>query len=86
MKKKIIIFTNNERSINVIKSLLRKHQVILIVVSKKFLTKDLVNKISNFNIKTIYFENYIKSLKKRFYLNHQILLFAVDFPKKFPKK
>lgn len=86
MKKKIIIFTNNERSINVIKSLLRKHHVILIVVSKKFLTKDLVNKISNFNIKTIYFENYIKSLKKKILFKSPDFIICCGFPKKISKE
>ena len=62
MKKKIIIFTNNERSINIIKKLNHKYAIDLIVLSKKFLTKKLISKIKKFKKKIIYFENSKKLL------------------------
>ena len=86
MKKKIILFTNNERSINVIKSLSKEHQIILIVVSKKFLTKNLEKKILNFNIKTIYFENYIKKLKEKLLFQSPDFIICCGFPKKISRE
>ncbi len=62
--KKIIIFTNNERSINIIKRLKKKYKINLIVLSKKFLTKNLISKIKRFNKKIIYFEKSKKLFTK----------------------
>ena len=53
--KKITIFTNNERSLNIIKKLKKKYEINLIVLSKRFLTEKLVSEIRKFNIKIIYF-------------------------------
>ena len=62
--KKITIFTNNERSLNIIKKLKKKYEINLIVLSKRFLTEKLVSEIRKFNIKIIYFEKSKKLLAK----------------------
>ena len=81
MKKEIIIFTNNERSINIIKKLNHKYEINLIVLSKKFLTKKIILKIKKFKKKIIYFDNSKKLLAKIINEKPDFIL-CCGFPKK----
>ena len=85
MKKEIIIFTNNERSINIIKKLNHKYEINLIVLSKKFLTKKLISKIKKFKKKIIYFENSKKLLTTMINKKPDFIL-CCGFPKKISKE
>ena len=81
MKKEIIIFTNNERSINIIKKLNHKYEINLIVLSKKFLKKKLILKIKKFKKKIIYFDNSKKLLTTMINKKPDFIL-CCGFPKK----
>jgi len=85
MKKKIVLFTNNERSINIIHKLKKKHKIKLIILSKKNLSKNLDNQIRKFKIKTLYFENNLINLKKKIQMIDPDFLICCGFPKKISK-
>lgn len=81
-KKKIVIFTNNIRSINLIKELKKKFIINLIILSKKNLSVDLKKKIKKFKINTIFYENKNIDIKRSIQKYKIDFLITAGFPKK----
>ena len=80
---KIVIFTNNLRSIEIINQIKRIKflRISLIVISKKFLSNMLIEKIKKYKINKMFFENNkIKILKKISILKPDFIICA-GFPK-----
>ena len=84
--KKIVIFTNNERSINIIKKLKQKYKINLVVLSKKYLSKKLTLKIKKLIKKTVYLENSKMSLLKKISNEKPDFILCCGFPKKISKE
>lgn len=84
LKKKIIIFTNNERSIEIIKNLKKKFKVKLIVTIKK-IDKDLLNKINKFKIPILFLEDSYKKLYNNIRLINPDFIICAGFTRLIPK-
>ena len=85
-KKKLVIFTNNLRSINLIKELKKKFIIKLIILSKKNLSNDLKKNIKKFKINTIFYENKNSGIKKNIQKCNIDFLITAGFPKKIPNE
>ena len=85
-KNKIIIFTNNNRSIEVIQKLKKKFQIELIVTLKKECTKNLLNKIKKFKIPLLFLNTDYEKLCNKIRLISPNFIICAGFTKIIPKK
>ena len=86
LKSKVIIFTNNERSINIIKTLKKTFKVKLIVSIKKNLNKKLLFEIKKFKIPIRYLSKNNKKLYNDIKFINPNFIICAGFTKLIPKK
>ena len=85
IKKKIVIFTNNKRSINVIQTLKKKFKIELIVSHKKNKHKELLIELNKFKVPTSFLDIDKKIYDKIKSINPSFIICA-GFTKIIPKK
>lgn len=83
---KIVIFTNNDRSLNILSVLKKKFQISLIVLSRKNLNAEFHKKIKKLNINILYFEKNINKIHKTIKQIKPDFIICAGFPKLIPQK